>query len=182
MPSDQSRGRSWREQAGGVERKREGQPQWRREPATPAAAPVKRLSRKTKIVAAALGFLVFCGLLVLAVLLLIPPKPAVLVPLYAGYEDNLAVPANPYGKIAAQDFEELAESGLGSFVWGSGALRLKSKASEVRTDELWDKDLSDFKEKTVVVFMAVHGGSDHEGAYLLPANSNGRPDEKNRLR
>src|SRR6516165_8935277 len=115
MPSDQPRGRSWREQAGGVERKREGQPQWRREPATPAAAaPVKRLSRKTKIGFAALAFLVFCGLLVFAVLLLIPPKPAVLVPLYAGYEDNLAVPANPYGRMAAQDLEGLAESGLGS--------------------------------------------------------------------
>jgi hypothetical protein len=166
-----------------VERKREGQPQWRREPATPAAAaPVKRLSRKTKIGFAALAFLVFCGLLVFAVLLLIPPKPAVLVPLYAGYEDNLAVPANPYGRMAAQDLEGLAESGLGSFAWGSGALRLRSKASEVRTDEPWEKDLSDFKEKTVVVFMALHGGGDHDGAYLLPANSNGRPDEKNRLR
>jgi hypothetical protein len=183
MPGDQSRGRSWREQAGGTERKREGQPQWRREPATPAAAPaVKRLSRKTKIGFAALAFLVFCGLLVFAVLLLIPPKPAVLVPLYAGYEDNLAVPANPYGRISAQDLEAMAESGLGSFVWGSGALRLKSKASEVRTDEPWDKDLNDFKEKTVVVFLALHGGADPDGAYLLPANSNGRPDEKNRLR
>src|SRR5262249_33243268 len=90
--------------------------------------------------------------------------------------------ANPYGRLAAQDMEGLAESGLGSFIWGSGALRLKSKASEVRTDDPWDKDLADFKEKTVVVFMALHGGADGQGAYLLPADSNGRPEKPNRLR
>ena len=181
MPSDPSRGRSWRHDAGGTERKRESQPQWRREPATPGA-PVQRVSRKTKIAAAALGFIVFCGLLVWAVLLLMPPKRACLVLIYAGYGDNLAVPANVYGKKSVDDLVKLTESGGGSFIWGSGSLSLKSSPAELRTAEPWDKDLSQFKEKTVVVFFAVSGGADREGAYLLPANSNGRNVEKNRLR
>ncbi len=182
MPSDPSRGRSWRHDAGGTERKREAQPQWRREATTPQA-PVKRVSRKTKIIATALGFLGFCGLLIWAVLLLMPPKAACLVPIYAGYEENLAVPHNLYGRNSVQDLVKLTESGAGSFFWGSGAIHLKKNAAELRTDEAWDdKDLGQFKEKTIILFFAVHGGGDLHGAYLLPANSNGRPDEKNRLR
>jgi hypothetical protein len=182
MPNDPSRGRSWRQNTGGTEKKREAQPQWRREPATPGA-PVQRLTRKTKIAATGIGFLVFCALLIWAVMLLIPPKAACLVPIYAGYEDNLAVPANVYGRTSILDLVKLTESGSGSFFWGSGLLHLKSNPIEYRTtDESWDKDLESFKEKTVVIFMALHGGSDREGAYLLPANSNGRPVEKNRLR
>src|SRR5438128_2441002 len=183
MPSDQSRGRSWRQQAGSAERKQEAQPQWRREPATPAAAGAtgKRLSRKIKVAATALGFIVFCGLLVWAVTLLMPLKPACVVLLYADSEDNLAIPGNPYGRIAAHNLQDLTESGIGSYFWSSGSLRLKGKATEVRIDDPWDKDLSEFKEKTVIVFLALHGGADPKGAYLLPADSNGGPDEKNRL-
>lgn len=180
MPSDPTRGRSWRHDTGGTEKKREAQPQWRREPATPGA-PVRRVSRKTKIAAAALGFIIFCGLLVWAVMLLMPPKAACLVPIYAGYEENLAIPPNIFGKNCVQNLVKLTESGSGSFVWGSGLLHLKGDPTELRTDEPWDKDLGQFKEKTVVVFLSVHAGADMKGAYLLPANSNGWPDEKNRL-
>jgi hypothetical protein len=128
------------------------------------------------------GFLGFCGLLIWAVLLLMPPKAACLVPIYAGYEENLAVPQNLYGRNGIQDLVKLTESGVSSFFWGSGAIHLKNNPAELRTDDAWDKDLGQFKEKTVIVFFAVHGGADPHGAYLLPANSNGRPDEKNRLR
>src|SRR5438105_6462469 len=188
MPSEQSGGRAWRQQAGsggGGERKQQSQPKWRREPATPAAAgrSGKRVSRKTKLVATAIGFLVFCGLLVWAVTLLIPPKPACVVLLYADSEDNLAIPSNPYGRVAALDLQELTESGIGSYFWSSkGSLHLKGKATELRSDESWDKDLGDFKEKTVVAYLALPGGADTKGAYLLPADSSGGPDEKNRLR
>src|SRR5262249_21551348 len=181
MPSDPSRGRSWRHKAGSAERKREAQPQWRREPATPGA-PARRVSRKTKITATAVGFLGFCGLLIWAVLLLMPPKAACLVPVYAGYEENLAVPQNLYGRNSVQDLVKLTESDAGSFFWGSGAIHLQRNAAELRTDDAWDKDLGQFKEKTLILFFAVHGAADPHGAYLLPANSNGRPDEKNRLR
>jgi len=182
MPSDPSRGRSWRQETGGTERKREAQPQWRREPTTPSA-PAPRISRKSKIAATAFGFIVFCGLLVWAIMLLIPPKAACLVPIYAGYEDNLAVPPNIYGRNSIQGLVKLTESGSGSFFWGSGLLHLKTNLTEYRTtDESWDKDLSKINEKTVVVYMALHGGSDREGAYLLPADSNGRSADKNRLR
>src|SRR6516165_913578 len=187
MPSDQSGGRAWRQQAGagGGERKQQAQPQWRREPATPAAAgtSAKRVSRKTKLAATALGFLIFCGLLVWAVTLLMPPKPACVVLLYADSEENLAIPTNPYGRIAAHDLQELTESGIGSYFWNSkGSLHLRGKPTELHIEEAWDKDLGDFKEKTVVVYLGLIGGADTKGAYLLPANSNGGPDEKNRLR
>ena len=111
-----------------------------------------------------------------------PLKPACVVLLYADSEDNLAIPGNPYGRIAAHNLQDLTESGIGSYFWSSGSLRLKGKATEVRIDDPWDKDLSDFKEKTVIVFLALHGGADPKGAYLLPADSNGGADEKNRLR
>jgi hypothetical protein len=121
--------------------------------------------------------------LIWAITLLLPPKAACLVPVYAGYEENLAVPPNALGRNSIQELVKLTESGSGSFFWGSGLLHLKSNPTELRaSDESWAKDLDQFKEKTIVVFMALHGGSDREGAYLLPADSNGRVDEKNRLR
>jgi hypothetical protein len=183
MPSEPVRGqgRSWKQQATAANRKQEAQPQWRREPATPSADQ-RRWSKKTKLGLTALGFLIFCGVLLWAVLLLMPPKPACLVLWVGDDEENLAIPANPSGRTAARQLEALTQSGSDSLFWRSGLLHLKQATQELRTDQPWDHHLEKFKEKTIVLFFAVHGGVDLEGAYLLPQDSNGRADEKNRLR
>src|SRR5947209_3947008 len=66
---------------------------WRREP-----RPGRGRGRAARVVAAATAYLGFCGLLVWVAFWLAPPPPAGLVLAGAGYETNLAVPHNVFGK------------------------------------------------------------------------------------
>jgi hypothetical protein len=158
-------------------------PGWRQEDRPAAVAPARRWSWKLRFAAAALGFLLFSGLLVWVIYWLWPPKPACLVLLGAGYEENLHVPPNVEGRVSLQGLEELTKGGgKANFFWGSGLLRLKHEPRLVRTDEPWDKGLDSFKEKTVVVFLALHGGADQDGAYFLPDDAAAPWDEHDRLR
>jgi Mg-chelatase subunit ChlD len=183
MPNDPARGqgRPWKHQATAAERKQEAQAPWRREPARPSAG-VPRWSKKAKLGLTALGFLVFCGVLIWAFTLLMPPRPACLVAFVAGYEENLSVPLNFSGPHAARELTALTQSGSDSWFWRSGLFHLKQPLQELRTDQAWDQNLEKFQEKTIFLFFGVHGGADRQGAYLLPHDSNGRDVEKNRLR
>src|SRR5262249_22979556 len=59
--------------------------------------------------------------------------------------------------------------------WWSGTLKLQAGPQELTTDE-WDPKWWDFKEKTVVVFLPLHGGADAAGPYFFLEDPNG---EKN---
>ncbi len=67
-------------------------------------------------------------------------------------------------------------------LWAEDSLQLQHEPLELRTDTPWDKGLEHFEEKTVVLFMALHGGADGQGAYLLPNDATASSDPANRLR
>ena len=81
-----------------------------------------------------------------------------------------------------KDLEELTRHSPLSRFWKSRRLVLAHPARTLRTRLPWDKDLASFPEKTLVICMAVHGGSDAKGAYLLPDDADTRDLEQNRLR
>lgn len=132
------------------------------------------------------GLLLFAGfisLLVYVSLWLSPAKGTYLVLVSAGYEDNLAVPHNIYGRNGLKALSEFAKSRY------SGGLRLQEQPSYKLNDlEYWDKGLSNFPEKNVIVFFSLNGGADRKGAYLLPQRAQMpiEPDsldaDQNRLR
>jgi serine/threonine-protein kinase len=102
-----------------------------------------------------------------------PPKTTHLVLVGAGYEDNLAVPHNVYGMKGLDDLAELARS--------DRALHVKHEPVELQRGVAWDRDLDKFSEKTVIVFLALHGGADEQSCYLLYHDSDLREEGRLRL-
>lgn len=181
MSSDKSRKPSWRSEVPKKERKQEARPAWQREAESTAPAE-PRWNRKTKIGVGVLGFLAFNALLIWVIYWLWPPKPSCLVLLGAGYEDNLAVPQNVYGQNGLEALAEVARGGSnGMLGLGSGILQLKHDPRELKSGEDWERPLEDFKERTVIIFLALHGGADAEGPYLLRQDSDYKDPSKLRL-
>jgi hypothetical protein len=129
---------------------------------------------------AALGAAAF---LVWLLLWLAPPGPACLILAGAGYEDNLAVAPNARGREAMRRLAGLARSStpLSSLFRRSGRLRLAHAPLEVRRGGDWARGLENVPEKTVVVLLALHGGADGQGAYLLPHDTNGAVEDRIRV-
>src|SRR6202023_1909510 len=103
MPGTPSRlpSRSWRPGAKPAEQPTATGPTWRRV-ATASASRAARRSRAFRVVLILLAFLTLSSLFVWVCLWLAPPKPACLVLIGAGYEDNLAIPLNVYGRQSMQ--------------------------------------------------------------------------------
>jgi hypothetical protein len=108
-----------------------------------------------------------------------PIKPASLVLIGSGYESNLLLPNNVHGwnglralekEVATkEDFQDLLhfrlEPPTKMHQVGDGPVELKEQG----WSELWDKiNIGAYKEKTVVVFISLHGMADDQKAYLLP--------------
>jgi hypothetical protein len=147
---------------------------WRR-----AARPVPGGLRPVRVAAWALTYLLICGLLFWVSLWLWPPHPASLVLVGAGYETNLAVPQNVFGRAGLEGLKALAASGP---VGRPGRLSLGWGPRTVRKRDPWDKGLGALPGKTALVVMALHGGSDPSGAYLLPDDAGADPGPGNRVR
>src|SRR4051794_7451727 len=86
----------WRHAAAATERRRSG-PKWRRG-ADPAVPSRRRRVRALKVAAAILALGVLAGLLIWVSTWLWPLQPASLILVGAGYEQNLAIPHNAYGR------------------------------------------------------------------------------------
>jgi hypothetical protein len=181
MSNDKSRKPSWRSEVPKKDKKQEARPAWQREAEVPTEV-TPRWNRKTKIGVGVFGFLAFNALLIWVIYWLWPPKPSCLVLLGAGYEDNLAVPHNVYGSNGLESLAEVARGGSDSMInIGSGLLRLKHDPRELKQGDEWDRGLDDFKERTVLIYLAMHGGADADGPYLLRQDSDYKEPSKLRL-
>lgn len=137
--------------------------------------------RAYRLLAALVGVLAAATALVWVLLWLAPPGPACLVLGVAGYEDNLAVHHNALGREAAARLGQFAGASRPLSVWFQSAGRLRlAHAADVKRGSDWARGLDDAREKTAIVFLALHGGADADGAYLLPHDATA--DEEDRLR
>jgi hypothetical protein len=155
-------------------------PRWRRESDLSGEA-ATRWRRRFRLGVALLLFLASAGFLVWASFWLTPPRPAVLVLVGAGYETNLAIPHNAYGRHSLRVLADLTSNRQTPFVWRSGLLRLNHEPVELVGNERWDKGLDQVDAKTALIFVAAHGGADSDGAYLLPNDADPQ-DPQQRLR
>jgi hypothetical protein len=146
----------------------------------PPRVPYRPRWRRLALVAAA-------GLAALAavtwvVLWVRPPAPARLVVFQAGYDANLAVPPNPYGKAAARDLAGLAAPGS----WFGTRARLHGSPEPVRLTRPGQStlfpELDSGREKCVVVVLAAHGGRDRDGAFLFPDDATPNPAHRLRVK
>jgi hypothetical protein len=136
-------------------------PRWRRDRSSP------RRPRVFRPTFAVLGYLAFCGFLVWVVLWLWPPRPASLVLIGAGYETNLSVPHNAYGRAGLRALEAITREPPDAPLWRSRKVRLATEPRTLRGRSDWSKGIDSLPEKTVVLVFALHGAVDAQGAYLL---------------
>lgn len=137
--------------------------------------------RKTRIGAAWLGTLALLGMFIWASSWLHPPRSCSLVLLGAGYQENLAIDENVYGWQSLSDLAEVVREGDFAF-WGKNLLQLRQEPQQWRTDTNWKQLLSTTESHTLVAVLAVHGGTDGNGAYLLPHNASADDTPENRIR
>lgn len=165
-----------------VVRKRVAQPAWRKG-SEEAAVPVKwRWSRQAQIGFASISFLALTALLVWASFWLMPPKSACMVLIGAGYQDNLVIPPNVFGWTGLKAMADLSRDSNTTFIWGSERIRLHQEPKELRIGDTWYSGTGkSFPEKTVIIFLALHGASDRNGAYLLPQDAGAVPTDQNRI-
>lgn len=183
MPSDADRPHvpAWKKAAGpSSPGSRASRPGWRAEP---DAAPTRRgLSRRTKLGLGVFTLIALSALLIWVVWWLIPPKSACLVLVGAGYEDNLAVPHNVPGWHGLEELRELAQDTGSLGRWRrAGLVQVLQDPVEVGPDTEWDRGLDRVQEKTVVVFLALHGGADGRGAFFLRNDPDLQRDSRLRL-
>jgi hypothetical protein len=173
---------AWRNQGqgGGGERKEGAKPAWRKDKPT-AAAPKRRWSRRTQFGIAGGLFLLLVGAVAALIWMLNPPKPACLVVVGSGYEDNLALPHNFYGWNGARDLVKWCQSNPGDGSWlgrltGASAIRLQGEQPVHLTEEgRWSPDRwGNFREQTLMILVALHGGADREGGYLFVDDPTGQ--------
>lgn len=153
-----------------------------RRPAWHAGPPRKSGGfRKSQIGAAWLGLLLLTGCFIWASSWLRPPRPCCLVLLGAGYQENLAVQENVYGWQSLSDLADVVREDDFA-IWGKHLLQLRQEPQQWRTDTNWKELLSSCERRTLVAVLAVHGGTDTNGPYLLPHNATPDNTPQNRIR
>jgi len=164
---------SWNKGRGDSPKKRRGDPLWRRPEEPGESRPPSRLFRIGRYV---LGFLVCCGLIGWLISLLLPPQPAYFALIGAGYEDNLTIPHNVYGHNGLAGLAALAQTPRPRPFGRAQKPGYLIKERDLRVKSHWETLVEDLvrpfkeetaKEKTVVVFLSLHGGSDSTGGYVL---------------
>jgi hypothetical protein len=170
MPADQPRGpnRAWKNQAASPGAASSGKRAWQKRPDLPAG-PRRPWSKKSKLGLATFAVSGILLLMIAVILYLRPAKPACLVLVGDGFEEELAVPHNVYGWKGLVDLAALGKtSSQESWLpWQvSRTLRVESGPRTQDLKQPWVP--TRVGENTVMVFLALHGGSDlKNGAYLV---------------
>src|SRR5205814_1818850 len=132
-----------------------------------------RISKRMKILLAVTSLLAVVAVIVVVLLWLRGTDPPRLVLIGAGYETNLAVPHNAYGKRGLGDLKAWKEE-YNKTRDPAHSIDLREEELTATSDPFRDA-LKDCNSASVVVFVAVHGGgSAGQGAYLIPHNASPR--------
>ena len=179
MPPDQSRpkGPSWKQSAKPVERKNEHQKAWRREKAPDPTSVKKGMTRRSKLGLVGLSILAVVGVIIFFIWMILPPKPVYLALVGSGYEENLAIPHNVYGVHGLNALKGLAEKNTQFF-----NVLHRDDAHFWKDSFTAFQDLGRKKPKTFILVLALHGGADDKGPYLILDDANPGAEEKSLLR
>jgi hypothetical protein len=141
-----------------------------------AAGPRKHSRKRFLIAALVLGILAALGGFIFLATRPSPPKAPYLVLIGADYLDNQAVPPNPHGWQSLEDLKKYAaDAEEDALVERKKRFHLDeglpgaAKSSTFR-ERLLESLKNVKKEKTVIVYLALHGGADAKGAYLVPSD------------
>ena len=139
-------------------------------------------SRSFKVAGALLGFLACLAALVVLIILIWPPSSVALVLVGADYADNLMIPHNILGWKGIEAIDALARTPPPWALFQPARFKPIGMIHKIDRPDDWDKLIKDlvksrFEQQTIVIVLALHGGSDSEGAYLCPDRMAG-PEER----
>src|SRR5581483_3230972 len=168
----------WKQQAASQASAQPGQRGWQQQAGQPATAAPRRWSRRSKLFLATSLLSLLVGMVVIVILWLRPAKPACLILIGSSYDEYLPIPHNAYGWKGLLDLAEAAEKSSTLISWGSADnLRVQFGPKEVAHSNPWTKVWGEVpkkvSEKTVILFLALHGGGDRNGPYFLVADAKG---------
>ena len=128
------------------------------------------------------GFLACLLAIVVLIILIWPPSPVGVVLVGADYADNLMVPHNILGWKGIEGIEAVAKTPRLWALFKPAALHLMRPPQILDQPERWDALIDDlvktgFKQQTILIVLGLHGGSDPDGAYLIPDRM-ARPEER----
>ncbi len=163
----------------------QGKRQWQQGPKADPKSAAKPSKNRSRLFIALGALVVVLGGFIALIVMPKPPRSAALVLIGSGYEENLAIPHNVYGWKGLLDMAQGAEktSLLSRLSWVKpDKLRLLFGPQEVTSgktwEEIWAEVPRNFEEKNLILYLALHGGANADGAYLL-AND---PTTKTRIR
>src|SRR5262249_44810376 len=121
------------------------------------------------------------GGLIWGIAQLFPPSPAFLLLPGANYVNNPGVPLNLYGWQGLKDLEEFAKEER-PVLWWHRRLFGGGKTDVLDVPERLEDAFKDgFKEQTILIYLALHGGgNDRDGAYLVPGDFKVYPGPKDK--
>ena len=140
----------------------------------PAASSEPKKTRHVKLFVAGISLFLLMGLIGVVVIWLRPLQPACLVLIGSGYEENLFLPHNAPGWNGLLNLKKhVAEQNepVMRFPWDQPSkIRAIGPPIELKAGQAWKevwKDIPAFKEKTLILFLSLHGVADPSDAYLL---------------
>ncbi len=148
-----------------------GKRDWQKQ-SLPTSGPRKPWSRGSKLFLAAALLAALFGGVFLVIPWLRPIGPACFVLMGASYDDNLAIPHNAYGWKNLDDLGNLTKDA--DLFTSNGRPTLLHRSPELKGARIWKDEwdklalkIRNSREKTVVLFLALHGAADSKGAYLF---------------
>jgi hypothetical protein len=170
-------GPGWRGSKAGAPRKPAVEPGWRSGLDLPTGG--RRKSRKLRLAIATGLFLTLVGVLAGLIWMIYRPRPAALVLVGAGYEENLTVPHNVYGWKGLGDLAAWCSGTGRPLSWlrgvtGAQGTRLLHDPKPLTEPAGWDIEAwKKSRDKALVIFVALHGGADRERGYLYLDDAKG---------
>jgi hypothetical protein len=148
----------------------------------PDIAPKRPGSRPFRVLGGLAAFAACLGMVIWLILMINPPEPAALVLVGADYATNLAVPHNALGWEGLKGIEQLSREPRRRVLFNPAELQLIKPRKILDRADQWDEVITDlkskgFRERTLIIVLALHGGSDPSGAYLMPNTMTG-PEQR----
>jgi hypothetical protein len=134
-----------------------------------------------KLAGALLGFVACLIAIVILIILIWPPPSVAMVLVGADYAENLTVAPNILGWKGLEGLASMAGTRPPWSLLRAPRLNLIRAPRLIDQPEHWDAVIDDlakagFREKTIILVAALHGGSDRSGGYLMPGRIRGLQD------
>ncbi len=164
---------SWKRKAARAPRPERSTHEWNKREPKPAGAVKLPWSGRFKLASALVGFVACLVAIIVLIIMIRRPPPAAVVLVGADYADNAMVPHNVLGWEGIAGIEKLSKTPARWSLLPPASLQLIRQVQVIDHRERWDALIEGlaktrFSQKTLLIVVELHGGSDPDHGYLIP--------------